>query len=64
MVISHQNRFVFVEHPLTASWAIRHELCTMYGGEPILRKHAFYAELRRIAERPWLDWPDQIVSRP
>lgn len=72
MVISHQHRYLFVEHPFTASWAIRHELCDYYGGEPILRKHASYPDFLRIAEPPWLDYfvfgtvrhpLDEVVSR-
>ena len=49
MVISHKYRYVFIEVPLTASWAIRNELCMHYGGEPILHKHATYIEFERIA---------------
>jgi len=44
MIISHEHRYVFVEIPLTASYAIRYELCDSYGGEPILHKHASYPE--------------------
>lgn len=49
MIISHQHRYVFIEVPLTGSWAIRHELCEHYGGEPILHKHAGYDEFSRQA---------------
>lgn len=44
MILSEENKYLFVEIPLTASWAIHHELCNYYGGKPILHKHAFYAE--------------------
>ena len=49
MVISHTYRYVFIEIPLTASWAIRHELCKYYEGEPILHKHATYPEFLQAA---------------
>jgi hypothetical protein len=49
MVISHKYRYLFIEIPLTASWAIRHELVEYYDGEPILHKHASYPEFERIA---------------
>jgi hypothetical protein len=49
VVISHAHRYLFVEIPLTASWAIRHELCAHYGGSPILHKHATYPEFSRQA---------------
>lgn len=49
MIISHQFRYLFLEMPLTASWAIHHELCQHYGGEPVLHKHASYSEFRQIA---------------
>lgn len=51
MVISHIHRYLFIETPLTASWAIRNELCEYYGGEPILHKHAAYPEFRKVATR-------------
>ena len=49
MVISHQYRYLFVELPHTASTAISRELCALYDGEPILRKHAYYHEFLRVA---------------
>ncbi len=49
MIISHQHRYLFIEVPLTASWAIRHELCEFYGGEPILHKHASHPEFLHAA---------------
>lgn len=47
MIISHTHRYLFIEIPLTGSWAIHRELCDHYGGEPILHKHATYPEFRR-----------------
>lgn len=49
MIISHKHRYLFIEIPLTASWAIRHELCEYYDGEPVLRKHASFPEFARYA---------------
>lgn len=72
MVISHQHRYLFVEVPLTASWAIRYELCRHYGGTPILHKHATYPEFCRratAAERQYFVFGtvrnpmDEVVSR-
>ncbi len=47
MIISHIHRYLFIEIPLTGSWAIHRELCDHYGGEPILHKHASYPEFHR-----------------
>lgn len=72
MIISHKHRYLFIEIPLTASWAIRHELCEYYDGAPILHKHASYPEFRRIAtadERSYFVFAtvrnplDEVVSR-
>lgn len=49
MIISHRHRYLFVELPRTASTAISHELRELYGGVPILRKHASYKEFLRRA---------------
>lgn len=49
MIISHKYKYLFIEIPLTGSWAIRHELCAYYDGQPILHKHASYPEFRKIA---------------
>jgi hypothetical protein len=49
MVISHKHRYLFIEIPLTASWAIRKELIKYYDGEIILHKHAIYAEFKKVA---------------
>jgi hypothetical protein len=49
MVISRQYRYIFVEIPLTGSWAIRNELIEFYGGQSILHKHANYEEFARQA---------------
>jgi hypothetical protein len=71
MVISHKHKYLFVEVPLTASWAIHNELCEFYGGSPILHKHAAWPEFRAIAtneERDYLVFGavrhpmDEVVS--
>ena len=49
MIISHTHKYLFVEIPLTASYAIRHELCEYYGGVPILHKHASFPDFLQIA---------------
>lgn len=49
MIICHQYQYLFIEIPITASWAIHHELRQHYGGEPILHKHASYPEFLRVA---------------
>jgi hypothetical protein len=46
MIFSKENKYLFIEIPLTASWAIHHELCNYYGGTQILHKHASYAEFK------------------
>jgi hypothetical protein len=40
MIISHEHRYLFIENPLTASWAIHVELCDRCGGEAILPNNA------------------------
>ncbi len=42
MIISDENRYLFVELPLTGTSAISNELCRLYGGERILKKHSTY----------------------
>lgn len=49
MIISHKYRYLFLECPLTASWAIRHELCDHYSGIPIHSKHSMYPEFAKSA---------------
>ena len=56
MVISHKYKYLFIEIPETASWAIRKELCQNYDGEPILHKHASYIEYCRTAPGYYLDY--------
>lgn len=72
MVISHTYKYLFVEIPLTASWAIRNELCTHYDGAPILHKHATYPEFKQIAKGDEAEYfvfgtvrnpLDEVVSR-
>ena len=43
MIISHEYRYLFVEVPRTGSTAISAELREHYGGESILKKHAYYS---------------------
>lgn len=72
MIISHKYRLLFIEVPLTASWAIHHELCNNYDGRSILHKHATYSEFKRYASSEELRYfafaavrnpLDKIVSR-
>lgn len=49
MVISHKHQYVFVELPRTGTTAISRELCQLYDGERILRKHATYNDFLKIA---------------
>lgn len=49
MIISHRYRYVFVEVPRTGSTAISAELRENYGGESILKKHAYYSTFLRQA---------------
>lgn len=72
MIISHRYRYLFIEIPLTASWAIRNELCDHYDGTPILHKHASLPEFCKIAsekERGYFVFAtvrnplDEVVSR-
>ena len=49
MIINHEHRYVYVEVPRTGSSAVRKELRVMYGGQPILRKHASYRDFLRQA---------------
>jgi hypothetical protein len=54
LIISHKHRYLFIEIPLTASWAIHRELRIHYDGQPILHKHATYHEFRQQAS------PDEL----
>lgn len=45
MIISHRNRYVFIEKPNTGCTAISSELQELYDGESVLHKHASLAEL-------------------
>ncbi|MCB0210832.1 MAG: hypothetical protein KDJ52_15950 [Anaerolineae bacterium] len=49
MVISRKHKYLFIELPLTASTAVREELCAYYDGEPILTKHSSYSTFLRNA---------------
>jgi hypothetical protein len=72
MIISHQYQYIFIEVPLTGSWAIRQELCKHYDGEPALHKHATYPEIHRALKADLSDYLvfgtvrhplDKVVSR-
>lgn len=49
MVISDKNKYVFIEMIRTGSTAISAELCELYGGRNILKKHSYYHEFLKIA---------------
>ena len=49
MVISHVNRYLFVEIPQTASTSLAEELVKHYDGHRIFRKHTDYDEFLRGA---------------
>lgn len=49
MIISHKNKYLFIEIPHTGSTAIHRELCENYDGTPILGKHTNYFEFLRAA---------------
>ena len=40
MIISKEHKYIFIGIPFSGSTAISSELCLLYGGEPILNKHA------------------------
>ena len=42
MVISEKHKYVFIEVPRTGTSAISEELCSVYDGQRILRKHSSY----------------------
>jgi len=72
MIVSHKYKYLFIEIPLTASWAIRNELCEYYDGIPVLHKHATYSEFRRQGSKKEMSYfvfaavrnpLDKIVSR-
>jgi len=44
MIISHQHRYLFVEHPRTGTTAISKELVTQYDGKRILKNHSTYRD--------------------
>jgi hypothetical protein len=49
VIISDRLRYVFIEQPHTASTAVREELCELYGGSPILHRHATWPEFLAVA---------------
>lgn len=50
MIISHQNKYIFIQIPHTASTAIGDELCINYDGKRILDKHCLYFEFEKVAK--------------
>ena len=51
MIISHKNRYVFVQLPHTGCSAVARELCEFYDGKPMLRKHSYYHQFLRSATK-------------
>jgi len=49
MIISHKNKYLFIEVPHTATTAIRKELRENYDGASILRKHMNYGDFQKVA---------------
>ena len=49
MVISHKNKYVFIELPRTASAAIAKELCKNYNGEQFISEHATFDQFKKKA---------------
>jgi hypothetical protein len=49
MIISHIRKYLFVEIPHTGTTAISRELCDLYEGKRILRKHAYYPDFLEVA---------------
>ena len=47
MVYSHTHKYLFIELPHTASTAVRNELCDVYDGHIILKKHSYFHTLPR-----------------
>lgn len=51
MIVSDEFRYVFISTPHTACTAISGELCDLYGGETIFKKHTSAAKFLRSANR-------------
>ena len=49
MIVSDKYKYLFIQHPTTASTSIALELCLKYDGKPILWKHANYRDFLTIA---------------
>jgi hypothetical protein len=49
MIVSHKNKYVFIQFPHTACTAVGRELVEYYDGEPMLFKHAAYHDYLRVA---------------
>lgn len=56
MVISHKNKYLFVEVPRTGSTAIKNELIEHYNGETVLHKHATLSEFLKKASKSEKDY--------
>ena len=59
MIVSRENRYIFVQVEHTACSALGRELCALYGGEKILTKHALYDKFLASAnqeERKYLSF--------
>ena len=65
MIVSHENRFVFVELPRTGSTAVGKELIETYGGSRILAKHSSYdAFLRQASATEQKYWAFSGIRNP
>lgn len=49
MIVSDKYKYVFLETPRTGSTAIAQELCELYDGRRMVRKHANYYEFLKFA---------------
>jgi hypothetical protein len=49
VIISHTNRYIFVELPRTGTTAVEKELKELYDGSPILKKHSTYYHFLKSA---------------
>jgi hypothetical protein len=72
MIIGHKYKYVFFELPKTGTTAIANELCELYSGERILKKHATFYDFQKYArpkEKSYFKFScirnplDQTVSR-
>jgi hypothetical protein len=56
VVISDKYKYLFIEIPRNATWAIHAELSEHYEGTPILHKHATYPEFKHYATSEQLSY--------